>query len=263
MPHLCARGLNEGWTLRDGAHLHRQAVAAFAGCAPGALRDVTEARAIPVIVSVRIAGAVGVPNEDMRVRVDLVQAPSPCDGWHSRSPVRALEGSRRAPLSMNLVSDFMCRGGPSNTQLASAKMPAFFDLAPRADRPCAASILRARSRSMRISAPPASAPLISLAVLAEFDLDGPGLLCFASFRRFFAAAEEAATPGAWRSPAISERETHWYGNVDPGDVLDLDRDLFVPRGSARHATRAFVTARRASDGVLLATCEVARNANGG
>ena len=257
MPHLTAQGLSEAWLLRRAAHLHWGAVAARAGCAPAALRDRTGARAMASIVSARISGALDAFCEDMTVRLDMTQPPSPANGWHSRLLLRGTGTSCRPSVSVELVSRFARRGGPSNRQIEAAEMAPDMTAPDAARLPRAAQVMRARSRSMRRAAPEGGSPIARVAVLPEVDLNGVGLLYFASFLRFFAAAESAALPGPWRVPAPCLREIHWYGNADAGDWIELTCELHVSR-TTPISIHASTCARRASDGVLVACCETTR-----
>ena len=256
MPHLGPQGIGEAWLMRRAAHLHWAATARHAGCSPSGLRDATGARAMASFVSARVTGSLDAFCEDDLVDLSLVRPPRPENGWHSRVLLRRLDGDGTA--AVELVSRFARRGGPSNRRIEAAQMPDEMRSAPEEALPNAARVLRARARSLRKAAPPAGAPLVSMPVLAEADLNGVGLLYFANFLRFFAAAEGAALAGSWRVPSVSLREVHWYGNADAGDRIDLTCALHVSRGTPDLTSHAFLTARRASDDTLIAACETIR-----
>ena len=125
----------------------------------------------------------------------------------------------------------------------------------------AARVTRARGRTLRHLAPgPGESPLLSLPVVAEGDLNGVGLLYFARFLRFFAAAEAEALVGPWPLPPVRRREMFWYGNADAGDRLDIHCDVLVTELAPDPAVMTAVTARRASDGALVAAGEILRAA---
>ena len=158
-----------------------------------------------------------------------------------------------------MASVFARRDGPSNAALRAADMDAALAPPPMPElMPREARVLRGRARAMREAAgvrPPA--PVLTVRVGAH-DLDGAGLLPPAALLRHFAGAEAAALDGPWTAPPVHRREVHAYGNVDPGDWLDLDCDLLATEVSPEPAVFSSIVARRASDGALVAACETVR-----
>ncbi|MEM8823865.1 MAG: LnmK family bifunctional acyltransferase/decarboxylase [Pseudomonadota bacterium] len=253
MPHLAGDGsVSESWLLRQACHLHWQSIAATAGAPISSLRDADGHRALPSIISARIDGDTAAFAEDDKAILTLTSLPSAATGWRSRTMLRKTNG---ATISVDLVSRFARRDGSSNIQLQPAGRIQGLPSAPARDLPKDVKILNARRRSLAFAALDAS-PLVSLRVDGS-DLNGVGLLYFANFMRFFSAAE-AATAGPIPLPAASSRDLHWYGNADAGDTLDLSCDLSVTELGLKFGTVATITARRQSDGVLVAISEVRR-----
>lgn len=258
LPHLSAHGLSESWLLGQAVERHWNAVAQRAGHPASAIRDLTGMRAFPCIVAARVQGNLGVFAEDADVRLEQARAPEAANGWHSRHVLRDLGGDPRDVVTVELVSRFARRGGSSNRDLEAAEMPSW--LTPPADEalPLPVRAFRARARAVRGTETPKSAPIASVPVLAEPDLNGAGLLDGTAFLRFFAAAETVALAGPWRVGPVTGREIHLFANADPGDRIDLRCDLRISQATPTASTRAVITAHRGSDGALVAACETVR-----
>lgn len=256
MPHLGPEGLREAWLLSEAAHHHWLGVARACGTRPAGLRDREGGRVYPAVVSwVHTAGPQPFAEDDVaRLRHDV--PPRPEGGWRS---VLRVEGASGAGATVEMTSVLARREGPSNAALAAADMPAQLAPPPVAElMPREARVLRDRARAMRAAAGArASAPTLTLRVGAH-DMDGAGLLPPAAILRYFAEAEAAALAGPWSAPPVHRREVHAYANVDPGDWIDLDCDLLATEVSPEPAVLSSITARRASDGALVAACETVR-----
>ena len=253
MPHLGGSGaLSEGWALRRAAHLHWQSIAARTGMPISALRDADGRRALPSIVSAHFTGEPGAFAEDDEALVTQTRPPAPEGGWRSRMLVRRAGGPT---VRIDLASRFARRDGPSNRELGAAAMPPALRPAPADRLPGGARALKARWASLRAAAPDAP-PHVTLPV-ERADLNGVGLLYFASFVRFFAIAEAAAAAPV-PLPPLRSREVHWYGNADAGDALDLSVELRADAPGAAPTLTTTTAARRRSDGALVAVAETRR-----
>ena len=256
MPHIGPDGLDEAWLLSEATHRHWIAVARACGTRPAGLRDREGARAYPALVSWVYTGASAPFAEDDVALLRHEVPPRAEGGWRS---VLRIEAARGASARIEMASAFVRRDGPSNAALAAAEMDAAHAPPPMPElMPREARVLRGRARAMREAAtaqPPA--PVLTVRVHAH-DLDGAGLLPPAALLRYVSAAEAAALEGPWRAPPVHRREAHAYGNVDPGDWLDLDCDLLATQDSPEPAAFSSIAVRRASDGALIAACETVR-----
>lgn len=256
MPHLAPDGLNEAWLLAEAVHHHWLAVARACGTRPAMLRDRTGARVYPAIVSWVHTASPAPFAEDEVARLRHEVGPRAEGGWRS---VLRVDGGAEAGARVEMASVFARRDGPSNASLVAAEMDAALCTPPMPELlPREARILRGRARSLReAAASRPAAPVLTVRVAAH-DLDGAGLLPPAALLRHFAAAEAAALDGPWCAPPVHRREVHAYANVDAGDWLDLDCDLMATEVSPEPAVFSSISARRASDGALVAACETVR-----
>lgn len=250
MPHLNASGLCANWLLRECAHLHWHAIARSGPGHPTGLRDRSGARCLASIVSAVIAGPLDAFHEDASARIVQDEAPAAANGWRSASRVT----SGGTEVSVEIVSAFARRGGPSNTQLERADMPDHMCSARGVGLRARSRMLRSRSRSFRIASQDGPAPLVS-APVGACDLNGVGLLYFANFLRFFAMAEDVALQGPWTLPGVTRREVHWFGNADAGETLEVTAEPAVMRTDPASSINCFSSVRRRSDNALIAACE--------
>jgi probable biosynthetic protein (TIGR04098 family) len=203
------------------------------------------------VVSCAVSGRLDAFGEDDVVEFRRTVWPSPDSGWRSETVLVSETG---AFATVELLTVFARRDGASNTRLLRAEVAD--DMAPRVDAPTCrrANVLRAVARSERAAAEAVEAPPhLSIPIGCESHTNGVGLMYFATFLAAFGTAEQICLAAPER-PVLRTRETHFYGNIDVGDMLDV-----ICSPASCHPDRLPVIAidsqaRRRSDGRLIASC---------
>ncbi len=256
MPHLTDRGLSGLWFLEAAQHRHRWAVARHLGRRPSEIADITGGRALPTVVACAITGRLDRFSEDDLVTLDLVETPGPATGWRSEHRLFSASGGA---VAAEILTVFAARTGPSNRSLAPSLMAPEFAAdrdAPGADT---AGLLRRRGAASRRAAEQVYAPpQISERIGTHAHLDGAGLVCFAAAAAIFEGAEANALPPLGREWHVAHRELHFFGNMDPGDWLDIHCQTAVAEAGRTTSITSQSVGRRRSDGAVIALCETLR-----
>lgn len=229
MPQLSLYGLSENWLLKECGHLHWQAIAGARGQSRPAFADVSGARSYAALTAVHLHDAhLDAVDEHAPFSLSArVHAPGRAQHFSTQT-LRC--GNARA-ARVELLSAFIRREASSNRSIVRAAMDGSDAPGDRALASAALS-LQARARLFRAGQ---AMPRMGLAPLAadacvtdrvtltpcpHSDFNGAGLLYFASFQSLADRAELAL---CGHMPALTaERELYFYGNIDPGESVNLE-----------------------------------------
>jgi probable biosynthetic protein (TIGR04098 family) len=125
-----------------------------------------------------------------------------------------------------------------------------------------ARLLRATGRTARAAAEADPAPPhLSVRVCPETHMKGVGLMYFASFLDAFAQGGRAVLPPIAAAMPLVSRGLHWFGTIDEGEILDLHGTTGARLSGAAPSIEATSSARRRSDGAVIAVCRTVRSAD--
>lgn len=253
MPHMDGQGLSLSWLLREAAHLHWWSVADYVGRPPNGIKDVYGNPALPGIVAVAVSGRADAFAQDDVVELKLAQRPSPLNGWRSMTELRSTTG---AVLSVELVTAFATRGGTSNHSLEPARMAPEF-LAERGTMTARRTdqIRRMGAIARREAEADMVPPNLSVRISSHLHFNGFGLACFAGAHDLFVTAEESSIKSFPQAPCVESRRIHFYGNVDTGDIVDIDTRSEGRLVEGKSCLVMTSYARRRADGLVVAVCE--------
>lgn len=259
MPHMNARGVSLNWLLRDCCHRHWWALARLLDCEPSNIRDESGTRAMASVVSAVISGRPSDFSEDDLVGIRQITAPHPTNGWRSET---LLVSDRDAFLSVELVTTFAKRTGPSNRNLAPADMPESLHVGGAAPEARRARLLRAMANAARAAAvADERPPHLSFVVCPEAHMNGVGLMYFANYIDCFAQSERNVLPPLAQDMPLISREAHYFGNIDAEDFFDVHSEVGVTLLGASPRIETNSSARRRSDGTVIAVCKSVRAAS--
>ncbi len=253
MPHMDGQGLSLGWLLREAGHQHWWSVAEYTSGHPNGVRDVHGNRALPGIVAAAVSGRADQFSENDVVELKLTQRPSPLNGWRSVTEVRSTSG---AVLSVELVTTFATRAGPSNRMLQPAKMAREFLpergtlTARRTDQ-----IRRMGSLARREALEDRTDPVLSVRIAPQLHFNGMGLACFAGMHDLFVTAETGLVLTMPNTTQVVTRRIHYFGNLDAGDMLDVATRQEGRLAEGKSCLVLTSHARRRTDGFVVAVCE--------
>lgn len=253
MPHLDAGGVSTTWLMKEAGHLHWLAVADALGLEPTQWVDSQGRRCFASVVAATVTGDLTAFEEDTICQFRMVNRPVAGNRWLSQTDLEALGGKR---ICIEIMTSFATLDGPSNTQLVKAEMPGRVTTDQALPNARRAQILHnlgkvERARALEVQVP----PHLSIPISRTEHLNGVGLVYFAQFQTFFAAAEENAIPLMPHGFQLVARRVHYYGNLDPGDVLDTVTEITANAHNLSSWLLAFTHARRKSDGRVIAACE--------
>jgi len=222
MPHLDHGGLSTNWLKREACHLHWLALAEQFGTAPSRLRDAQGRRMLPSVVASVLTGDPGGLGEDDMATLWLEQRPEAGNGWHSCTRLATDKGK---DVCVELVTAFAVRTGASNRTLSPADLPAFRRGLRGVPGSARADLLRDEGHEARLRAIADDVPPhISVRIDPVSHFNGVQLVYFANFALFFGRAERNALPPMPRGFTHRATRTNWFGNLDPGDTLDIVSD---------------------------------------
>jgi probable biosynthetic protein (TIGR04098 family) len=239
------------WLLRECCHRHWWALAESLRTSPTSLVDESGVRAFASVVAAVVSGRPSGFAEDEIVSVHHVTPPRAANGWRSET---LLAGESGAFLTIEIVTAFARRNGSSNHALERARMPVALSSGGGSEG-ARARLLQARGRAERAAAlNDGRPPHLSFSICPETHLNGVGLMYFANFVDCFAQTERTVVPPLVAEMTLASRELHYFGNIDPGDALDVLSDVSVVRLHASPRVDVTSSARRRSDGAVIATC---------
>lgn len=146
--------------------------------------------------------------------------------------------------------------GASNRDLEAAALDAGFRTdrdAPEARR---SGVIRRLGKAARVIA---SHDLDPPHEVVEIDptkhINGVGLVYFAEIHDMIAGAERRAVPDLVKVWPLQDRRVHYFGNLDADDRLEITSRASAQALSPDACVVVKTHAKRASDGVVIATAE--------
>ncbi len=253
MPHLNADGLSPAWLMREAGHIHWLAIAEELGAPPPKWVDAQGRRCFASVVTATLSGSLQLFQEDTICRFRVVVPPTAETSWLSQIDLESADGQR---VCVEIMTLFAALEGSSNVSLVKSAMS---DDPPRSSTDPNAMRARNLQSLAKLELKRAGAqevpPQLSFRISKSDHLNGVGLVYFAQFQTFFAHAEENAIPAMPDTYGLVARRVHYYGNLDPGDSLDLVTEVSTNVENLPAWLIAFSSARRRSDGKVIATCE--------
>jgi probable biosynthetic protein (TIGR04098 family) len=248
MPQLALGGLSEGWLLRECGSRHWTAVADCFRVPPQRLEDRRGHRLYASFLAVRIHGdPLGAFAEGDGVGIETHLTRLSRHRFFSRHRV----ASDGAALSVEMITALLKRErSGDNTSLSEPEEPA--SQAPPASGP-ADSDLPERDKAVRAArrgrAPDAATFRYRYRPVPQADFNGAGLLYFASYPVIVDRAEWEWRPAEDAlALTTSRREVFFFGNVNPGDQVEVAVHDVHAAGELRHRADLF----RVSDGRRIA-----------
>lgn len=252
MPHMSATGVRHSWLLRQATHRHWAQIAAQVGVNPSEFRDKKGARVLASVVACTLNGDADAFREDDLCELTTTERPSAANGWRSQLDLTSHGKSIRAEI----LTSFAKRDGPSNTALVTAELEdTFLTHRDHQDARRTGLIRRLgngdRARAVKDSAP----PHMSFEICQATHVNGVGLVYFANIHDMIARVESNAIPQLVKAYPMRNRRVHFFGNLDVGDTLELTSRASVQSFSPSASVVVQSSARRASDGVVIACSE--------
>jgi probable biosynthetic protein (TIGR04098 family) len=253
MPHMSAEGASRSWLLREACHTHWTAISARLGVNPTEFRDRKGARVLASVVACTLRGHAAQFREDESCQLFLREAPSAENGWRSEIELRSTQGHS---LRAEILTAFSRRAGASNTGLEPAELEDQFSAHQDGEAARRASVIRRLGNSDRILATHLQdRPQQVVAIDPVKHVNGVGLVDFAEIHDILASAERKALPELVRVWPMQNRRVHFFGNLDPDDALEITSHSTAQALSPQGSVVVQSHAKRASDGVVIATAE--------
>lgn len=253
MPHLNARGLSASWLMKEAGHMHWLAIAEELGTSPSRWVDHANKRCFASVVTATLSGSLGSFEEDMLCQFRMILEPSEKSSWLSQIDLESDDGSR---ISVEIMTVFASLSGRSNTSLVKSNVGSEALACKSGPEFMRARNLRNLGSLERQRAhDPDTPPHSSFRISNSDHLNGVGLVYFAQFQNFFANSEENAIPKLPNGFSLVARRVHYYGNMDPGDTLDIVTKVTTNVHNLSSWLMTYSSARRRSDGALVAACE--------
>lgn len=253
MPHMDAHGASRGWLLREACHIHWCRIAAQIGVWPSGFRDRSGARVLASVVACSVNGDASAFREDDEVHFVTTEPPRAENGWRSQLD---LLGHCGASLRAEIMTAFVRRKGPSNTDLEAADLePHFTTMADAPDARRAAVIRRLGKADLQRAKADSTPPHIVIPIHESAHIDGVGLLSFAGLHDMIDTAERNAVPHLMNTWPLRDRRVHYAGNLDAGDRLEITSNASAQALSPRASVVVRSHARRTSDGHVIAVAE--------
>ena len=251
--HLRSGGLNRTWLLREAAHRHVWSIAEFAGASPGTIRDTAGRRVLTAVVAARTIGRTASFREDDLAELRQVLRPNPLNGWRSETQLIAGSGAR---ISVEIVTAFATRNGPSNRTLEAARMAPEMRAETTTDASRRADALRRHgSADRRLAEIVSEQPNLSVRISGNEHMNGVGLVDEGVFDELFSTSEANALPSVAGTMPLYERRIHLFGNLDMRDVVDLVSRAELRAPGPNRTVAVTSHARRRADGLVVAVCE--------
>lgn len=243
MPHLARAGLSENWLLKECGHQHWLLLAQLHGLAVPSFADREGRPAYAAFTAVRLGG-LRLETIGENTRLQLHSRLQRTGRARHYSEHRLLADGRPCG-HLQMLSTFVCRLRPGDNRSATRAVFAQGEAEPLA--PCAAAqALQEAGKRWRDGSGEEAALTWQFRPCPELDFNGADFLYFAQFQAAVERAEwERLTPPT--PVTCRERELYFYGNLNPGDSLEL---RLQPTPGLPLSHRCEV--RRASDGRKLA-----------
>ncbi|MEM1360647.1 MAG: hypothetical protein AAGF94_02895 [Pseudomonadota bacterium] len=253
MPHLGQDGVRHGWLLREACHLHWTAIAREFDVPPSEIRDRDGVRVLPSVVACTVNGDASRFSEDDECQLRLTETPSAENGWRSQSDLTNAAG---ASLRAEILTVFARRRGASNCDLERANLDDELLGCRTSEAARRSHIIRRVGASDRALAKKDTDPPHRVVTISpELHVNGVGLVYFAVIHDEILQAETNSVPNLLKAWPMRNRRIHYFGNLDPGDRMEITARAAAQAIGAAAAVCVSTHIRRASDGAVIATAQ--------